>query len=48
MRSLWSDCRAELDEKAILIGLFVVVAMVGLGVIGSAVANLWSNVAASF
>jgi|GEM_PF-2123906 len=41
-----ADRKAELDEKALLITFFVLVAMVGLTALGTAVSNNFSNLAA--
>ena len=41
----YNDTRAELDEKALLITFFVLVAMVGLGALGLAVSNQFGNLA---
>jgi len=37
--------RAELDEKALLIALFVIAAIVGLSPLGSAIANKFNQMA---
>ncbi len=39
--------RAELDEKALLIALFVLAAVVGLSPLGQAIANKFTQMAAS-
>ena len=41
-----ADKKAELDEKALLITFFVLIAMVGLTALGTAVSNNFSNLAA--
>ncbi len=45
--SLLKDTSAELDEKALLIALFVVAALVGLSPLGRKVAQVFQNVTAA-
>jgi hypothetical protein len=40
-----SDTRGELDEKALLITFFVLIAMVGLTTLGNAVSGQFDNLA---
>ena len=44
-RSFIADRKAELDEKALLITFFVLVAMVGLTALGTAVSGNFSTLA---
>lgn len=44
-RSFLTDTRGELDEKALLITFFVLIAMVGLTALGSAVSTQFGNLA---
>lgn len=44
---LFQDTSAELDEKALLIALFVVAAIVGLSPLGAKVAETFQNVTAA-
>jgi Flp pilus assembly pilin Flp len=46
-KRLLSDTRAELDEKALLIALFVIAAIVGLSPLGARVATTFQSVAAA-
>ena len=39
MRSFYKDCRAELDEKMLLMTLFVIVAFVGLALVAGSVSD---------
>jgi hypothetical protein len=41
------SARAELDEKALLIALFVLAAIVGLSPLGQAIANKFSQMASA-
>jgi hypothetical protein len=41
------SARAELDEKALLIAIFVLVAVLGLSPLGQAVANKFSQMASA-
>lgn len=41
---LFQDTSAELDEKALLIALFVIAAIVGLSPLGAKVAQTFQNV----
>lgn len=43
--SFLADQRGELDEKALLITFFVLVAMIGLGALGIAISGQFSNLA---
>lgn len=43
IRSFLADQRAELDEKALLITFFVLVAMIGLTALGVAVSGQFNN-----
>ena len=45
IRSFLTDQRAELDEKALLITFFVLVAMIGLGTLGLAISGQFANLA---
>jgi Flp pilus assembly pilin Flp len=47
LKNLISDTSAELDEKALLIALFVIAAIVGLSPLGTKVAQTFQNVAAA-
>jgi Flp pilus assembly pilin Flp len=47
LKNLISDTSAELDEKALLIALFVIAAIVGLSPLGTRVAQTFQNVAAA-
>ena len=40
-----NDCKAELDEKALLIGLFVIAAIAGLTTLATAVSGRFTNLA---
>jgi len=42
-----ADDRAELDEKALLIGLFVIAAIAGLTTLATAVSGRFTDLAAS-
>ena len=44
-RNFITDRKAELDEKALLITFFVLIAMVGLTALGTAVSNNFNNLA---
>lgn len=44
---LFQDTSAELDEKALLIALFVVAAIVGLSPLGAKVAETFQSVTAA-
>ncbi len=44
----WNDCKAELDEKAVLTGLYVLAAIAGLAILGTALGSLWNHVSAGF
>jgi len=44
---LFQDTSAELDEKALLIALFVIAAIVGLSPLGAKVAQTFQDVAAA-
>ena len=44
-RNFIADRQAELDEKALLITFFVLIAMVGLTALGTAVSNNFNNLA---
>ena len=44
MFALWTDCRAELDEKTFLMGMFVLAAVVGLVLYAEAVSNYWQTI----
>jgi Flp pilus assembly pilin Flp len=46
IKRLFLDTSAELDEKALLIALFVVAAIVGLSPLGTKVAQTFQNVTA--
>lgn len=46
-KRLFSDTSAELDEKALLIALFVIAAIVGLSPLGAKVAQTFQDVAAA-
>ncbi len=45
VRRLLSDQNGELDEKALLIALFVIVCITGLTALGTAVAGRFTNLA---
>ena len=47
IKRLFLDTSAELDEKALLIALFVVAAIVGLSPLGTKVAQTFQNVTAA-
>ena len=47
LKRLFSDTSAELDEKALLIALFVIAAIVGLSPLGAKVAQTFQDVAAA-
>ena len=47
IKRLLIDTSAELDEKALLIALFVIAAIVGLSPLGAKVAQTFRNVAAA-
>jgi Flp pilus assembly pilin Flp len=47
LKHLLSDTSAELDEKALLIALFVIAAIVGLSPLGAKVAQTFQEVAAA-
>ena len=44
IKRLFLDTSAELDEKALLIALFVIAAIVGLSPLGTKVAQTFQNV----
>jgi len=44
IKRLFLDTSAELDEKALLIALFVIAAIVGLSPLGAKVAHTFQNV----
>jgi len=45
--NLVNDRKAELDEKALLIGLFVIAAIAGLTTLATAVSGRFTNLAGS-
>jgi Flp pilus assembly pilin Flp len=47
IKRLFLDTSAELDEKALLIALFVIAAIVGLSPLGQKVAQTFQNVTAA-
>jgi Flp pilus assembly pilin Flp len=47
IKRLFIDTSAELDEKALLIALFVIAAIVGLSPLGAKVAQIFQRVAAA-
>jgi len=47
IKRLYLDTSAELDEKALLIALFVVAAIVGLSPLGTKVSQTFKNVTAA-
>jgi len=47
IKRLFLDTSAELDEKALLIALFVVAAIIGLSPLGTKVAQTFQNVTAA-
>jgi Flp pilus assembly pilin Flp len=47
LKNLFHDTSAELDEKALLIALFVIAAIVGLSPLGAKVAHTFQDVAAA-
>jgi Flp pilus assembly pilin Flp len=47
LKSLFLDTSAELDEKALLIALFVIAAIVGLSPLGAKVAHTFQSVTAA-
>jgi Flp pilus assembly pilin Flp len=47
IKRLFLDTSAELDEKALLIALFVIAAIVGLSPLGAKVAQTFKDVAAA-
>ncbi len=47
IKQLFNDNAAELDEKALLIALFVIAAIVGLSPLGAKVAQTFRNVSAA-
>jgi Flp pilus assembly pilin Flp len=47
IKRLFLDTSAELDEKALLIALFVIAAIVGLSPLGTKVAQTFQNVTAA-
>ena len=47
IKQLFNDNSAELDEKALLIALFVIAAIVGLSPLGAKVAQTFRNVSAA-
>jgi Flp pilus assembly pilin Flp len=47
LKKLFHDTSAELDEKALLIALFVIAAIVGLSPLGAKVAQTFQDVAAA-
>jgi Flp pilus assembly pilin Flp len=47
IKRLFLDTSAELDEKALLIALFVIAAIIGLSPLGTKVAQTFQNVAAA-
>jgi Flp pilus assembly pilin Flp len=47
IKHLLLDTSAELDEKALLIALFVIAAIVGLSPLGAKVAQTFQDVAAA-
>jgi hypothetical protein len=48
LRSFFSDKRAELDEKAILIAFFVIVVAGAVGILGTRVSGLFDRLANMF
>jgi Flp pilus assembly pilin Flp len=47
LKRLFQDTSAELDEKALLIALFVIAAIIGLSPLGAKVAQTFQDVAAA-
>ena len=47
IKRLFTDTSAELDEKALLIALFVIAAIVGLSPLGAKVAQTFQDVTAA-
>lgn len=47
IQRLFQDTSAELDEKALLIALFVIAAIIGLSPLGAKVAQTFQDVAAA-
>ena len=47
IKRLFTDTSAELDEKALLIALFVIAAIVGLSPLGAKVSQTFQNVTAA-
>ncbi len=47
IKRIFLDTSAELDEKALLIALFVIAAIVGLSPLGTKVAQTFQNVTAA-
>jgi Flp pilus assembly pilin Flp len=47
LKHFFSDTTAELDEKALLIALFVIAAVVGLSPLGAKVAQTFRDVTAA-
>ena len=45
LQTFLADERGELDEKALLITFFVLIAMIGLIALGAAVSNQFGNLA---
>ena len=48
VRTFFSDKRAELDEKAILIAFFVIVVAGAVGILGTRVSGLFDRLANMF
>ncbi len=47
LKRIFKDTSAELDEKALLIALFVIAAIIGLSPLGAKVAQTFQDVAAA-
>lgn len=47
LKRIYKDTSAELDEKALLIALFVIAAIIGLSPLGAKVAQTFQDVAAA-
>ncbi len=47
VKRLFRDTNAELDEKALLIALFVIIAIVGLSPLGQKVSDTFKSVASA-
>ena len=45
LRRLWRDTRGELDEKAVLVALFVLAAAAGVSRLGTKVSQAMTNLA---